>query len=65
METLFLIHDAYLPKAPLPDHGPIQGWLMTLGVHPTRTSLGQREPTQANRISPGQARLDRAKHSPV
>ena len=30
MGTLFLIHDDYPPKAPLPGHGPIQGWLMTL-----------------------------------
>ena len=29
METLFLIHDDYPPKAPLPGHSPIQGWLMT------------------------------------
>ena len=27
--TLFLIHDDYPPKARLPGHGPIQGWLMT------------------------------------
>ena len=30
MGTLFLIHDDYPPKAHLPGHGPIQGWLMTL-----------------------------------
>ena len=29
MWTLFLRHDDYPPKAPLPDHGLIQGWLMT------------------------------------
>ena len=29
MGTLFLINDDYPPKAPLPGHGPIQGWLMT------------------------------------
>ena len=29
MGTLFLIHDDYPPKAYLPGHGPIQGWLMT------------------------------------
>ena len=29
MGTLFLIHDDYPPKAPLPGHGPIQDWLMT------------------------------------
>ena len=29
MGTLFLRHDDYPPKAPLPEHGPIQGWLMT------------------------------------
>ena len=30
MGTFFLIHDDYPPKAHLPGHGPIQGWLMTL-----------------------------------
>ena len=32
MGTLFLIHDDYPLKAPLPGHGPIQGWLMTPGL---------------------------------